>query len=59
MPKFLVTTSVTAAAGHQYWEVEADSIEEAKIKFDEDGGEFINEEVEVTDIEFESIEPQE
>lgn len=56
MPKFLITTGVVSASGWQLWEVEAETIEEARKKFDAEGGDFVEEEIEVTDIAFESIE---
>ena len=46
--KYLITTDVTSVSGSQTWRVEADSKEEALYCFKRFGGEFVEEEIEVT-----------
>ena len=47
------------ARGTQYYEIEADSEQDALKKFNDGGGEFVDEDIEVTDIEDVEIFPQE
>lgn len=48
MPKYFLDREVKSAHGSQTFSVEANSLEEAKQKFEETGGEYELEEVEVT-----------
>jgi hypothetical protein len=50
MKKYQVTIPVTLAKGHQFWEVEADSPEEAKEIVKNGGGEFIADEIDVYEV---------
>lgn len=47
---YLITVKVLAARGHQVFELKAESAEEAVKLFNDGGGEFVTEEVSVTDI---------
>ena len=48
---FYCTTSVNSAAGWQQWRVAAEDLEEAKLIFAKEGGEFVDEELEVQDFD--------
>lgn len=48
MKKYHIMVQVDKAHGHQCWEVEARSREEALQKYNEGNGEIIHEELEVT-----------
>lgn len=48
--RFLINTSVKDASGTQTWYVDAESWEEALVKFDGAGGNLYESEVEVTDL---------
>lgn len=50
MKKFQIVRSVQDASGHQIFEVEANSKEEAAEKFRNGEGDFVSEEVEVTSL---------
>lgn len=49
--KYHITASVRNASGHQLWEVEADSPEDALAKFNDGEGDIVHEEIEVNSLE--------
>ena len=56
MSKYLVICTITKASGNQFFEVEANSEDDAIAKWKNGECEFIEEEVEVTDIVVDSAE---
>jgi hypothetical protein len=50
MSKYIVTVDVIHATGTQSWEVEADSPQDAIDKYNKGGGDFLFEDIEVTDL---------
>ena len=56
MAKFIITCDVIRAAGWQQWSVEASDEAEAIEKFDNGDGDFVAEDVEVTDVGTPSVE---
>lgn len=56
MQEYLITCSITAARGTQEWLVKADSEEDAKARFGKGEGQCIDEEMEVMDLEVDSVE---
>lgn len=46
-----LTASIRQANGHQVWEIEADSPEEALAKYKQGEGEVIHEEIEIGSLE--------
>jgi len=55
MHKYMIPVCVTKAEGQQTFSVEADSPEEAIEAFKNGEGELVEEEIEVTDLDTESI----
>ena len=55
MPIFQVYDSITSVYGWQCWKIEADNEEEAKQKVSEGEVDFVDQEIEVQDSEFDSI----
>lgn len=53
--KFVIPVDVTEVDGSQTFLVEADSIEEAIKKLKEGGGEFLEESIEITSLDFDNI----
>lgn len=51
MKTYVIETRIKAVHGFQLWEVDAESQEAAKEAFKAGGGRFVDEEVEVTQIE--------
>ena len=57
--KYSIMVPVEHCSGYQFWEIEAKSIEEAKIKFVDGGGDFLDEEIEVTSLDYDNMEVEE
>lgn len=49
MPRYRISVGVTAVQGSQEYAVVADSEEEALVEFEANGGQFLEEEIEVMD----------
>ncbi len=50
MPRYEINVTVSSAQGHQTYAVEAESPEAVIAEFERNGGEFLEEEVEVMDF---------
>ena len=59
MKRYDVMVPVTNIQGHQFWEVDADSEADAIARVRDGGGDFVAEEVEVTELDFANAEASE
>lgn len=59
MATYHITVPIKAAHGHQVFSVEANNEAEALTIWNRDGGEFVSEEVEVTDLDQDNAEAHE
>lgn len=55
MAKYLITVNATSVEGWQRYYVEAESRDEARLKFEKGEGEFVDQELEVQDYSFDSV----
>jgi len=56
--KYHVIVPVLAVSGYQIFSVEAATEEEAVQKWKDEGGEFVSEEVEVTDLDHDGLQAE-